>query len=277
VRRVSEHDEPDLYWAIRGGGGNFGVVTSFEYRLHPLNPTVVAGHVDFPAGQVKDAIEFYVGLITRAPRELSVDLSLAANADGTPGAQIYVVYSGQASSGAKVLEPLQRFGKPTQNTIGQQKYLVVQTQFDTAPLNPMHEYLKGGFVRDYSSGLIKFLAEDFRPDGATSMYFQNANGAVADIAQTATAFSHRNAVANMMLAGSWKDSSQDDPGRKAIHATWSKLEPFTDGYYVNLHDTDTRDKGTERNYGPNFTRLAALKRRFDPTNLFRLNANIKPA
>jgi FAD/FMN-containing dehydrogenase len=277
VRHVSEHDEPDLFWAIRGGGGNFGVVTAFEYRLHPLNPAVVAGHVDFPAEQVRDAIEFYVGLITRAPRELSVDLSLAPNADGTPGAQIHVVYSGEARGGAKVLEPLQRFGKPIKNTIGEQKYVVVQTQFDTAPLNPRHEYLKGGFVRDYSSGLVKFLAEEFRPDGAAYMYFQNANGAVADVAQTATAFSHRDAVANMMLGGSWQDTAQDEPGRKAIHATWSKLEPFTDGYYVNLNDTDARDKGADRNYGANFTRLAELKKQYDPLNLFRLNANIKPA
>lgn len=110
------------------------------------------------------------------------------------------------------------------------------------------------------------------------MYFQNANGAVADVAPTATAFSHRNSVANMMLAGSWQDSSHDEPGRKAVHAIWSKLEPFTDGYYVNLHDTDVvRDKGTERNYGPNFARLATVKKQYDPMNLFRLNANIKPA
>src|SRR5215472_14215062 len=130
VRRVSAHDEPDMFWAIRGGGGNFGVATSFEYRLHPLNPTVLAGHVDFPATQLKDAIEFYAELVTHAPRELSVDLSLTAQQDGTPGAQIYAVYSGEAKSATKVLEPLQRFGKPIRNTIGQENYLVVQTWFD---------------------------------------------------------------------------------------------------------------------------------------------------
>jgi FAD/FMN-containing dehydrogenase len=275
VRRVSEHDEPDLFWALRGGGGNFGVVTSFEYRLHPLNPTVLAGHVDFPSEQVKDAIEFYTTLITHAPRELSVDLSLAPSSDGKPGAQIYVVYSGDAKSGGEVLEPLQRFGKPTKNTIGQQSYVVVQRQFDTPPLDPTHWYLKGGFVREYSSDLIRLLAEASQ-QGAV-MYFQNANGAVADATPTATAFSHRNATANMMLFGLWKEPSQDESGRNAVHATWNKLSPFTDGYYVNLHDSDAKDKGTDRNYGPNFTRLAELKKRFDPLNLFRLNANIKPA
>src|SRR6516225_3714428 len=277
VRRVSEHDEPDLFWAIRGGGGNFGVATSFEYRLHPLNPTVLGGHVDFPTAQVKDAIEFYASLITHAPRELSVDLSLSPNDDGTPGAHIFVVYSGDAKSGAKVLEPLQRFGKPIRNTIGQQSYLVVQTWFDPPPIDPTHWYLKGGFVREYSAGLIGVLADEFRPEAGTSMYFQSANGAVADVPQTATAFSHRGAIANMMLFGVWKDASQDEPGRKAIRALWSKLSPFTDGYYVNLHDTDARDKGADSNYGANFARLAAVKKQFDPMNLFHLNANIKPA
>jgi hypothetical protein len=277
VRRVSEHDEPDLFWAIRGGGGNFGVATSFEYRLHQLNPTVVGGHVDFPAAQLKDAIEFYAGLITHAPRELSVDLSLAPNEDGVPGAQIYVVYSGDAKNAAKELEPLQRFGRPIKNTIKQQSYLVVQTWFDPPPIDPAHHYLKGGFVREYSSGLITLLAEEVRPEAGAHMYFQSANGAVADVPQAAAAFSHRGVIANMMLAGSWKDPLQDGPGRKAIHAIWDKLAPFTEGYYVNLNDTDAKDKGTDSNYGPNFTRLATLKKQFDPINLFRLNANIKPA
>ena len=274
VRRVSAHDEPDLFWAIRGGGGNFGVVTSFEYRLHPLDPTVIAGHVDFPTGQIKDAIEFYVQLITHAPRELSVDLSLDRNEDKTPGAQIYVLYSGDAKSASKVLEPLQRFGRPVNNTIGQYRYQVVQTWFDPPPIDPRHHYLKGGFVRDFSSGLIEILTE-FRSDEHADIYCQNANGAVADIPQTATAFSHRNVIANMMLGSKWNERSQDEPGRTAVRATWSKLAPFTDGYYVNLNDADP--KGTDSNYGPNFNRLAALKKRYDPQNLFRLNANIKPA
>ncbi|MBV9695737.1 MAG: FAD-binding oxidoreductase [Gammaproteobacteria bacterium] len=275
VRQVSERDEPDLFWAIRGGGGNFGVATAFEYRLHPLNPTVLGGHVDFPQAQLRPAIEFYAELISRAPRELSADLSLDTNDDGSPGAQIFVVYSGDPKQGAKVLEPLQRFGKPLRNTIAPVKYLTAQTWFDPPPVDPRHHYLKGGFVREYSSGLVKVLTEDFRPDERSSMYFQNANGAVADTAPTATAFSHRNVTSNMLLISTWKNASEDEAGRDSARATWRQLEPFTDGYYVNLNDADPRS--TDSNYGPNFTRLAALKRQYDPMNLFRLNANIKPA
>jgi FAD/FMN-containing dehydrogenase len=275
LRHVSAADEPDLFWAVRGGGGNFGVTTSLEYRLHELNPTVLAGHVDYPAQQVKDAIRFYADLISKAPRELSLDLSLAPSPNGEPGAQIYVVYTGDARSGEKVLEPLRRFGKPIANTIGPQSYLVVQKQFDTPTPDPAGWYLKGGFVREYSSGLVEVLADEFRPDDRLTMYFQNANGAVADVPQTATAFSHRNAVANMMLLGHWTDRSYDEQGRARVHAFWDKLAPFTEGYYANLNDADP--KGTDRNYGANFSRLATVKKQFDPMNLFRLNANIKPA
>jgi hypothetical protein len=275
VRRVSERDEPDLFWAIRGGGGNFGVATSFEYRLHPFNPTMLGGHVDFAMADIKDVIEFYTELITHAPRELSVDLSLDNADDGKPGAQLYVVYSGEAKSSGKVLEPLHRFGKPIRNTIGPTRYVEVQTWFDPPPVDPRHHYLKGGFVREYSAGLVKVLADEFRPDAQSSIYFQNANGAVADVAQTATAFSHRNVISNMLLLSTWNDGSQDESARAKIRAMWSKLEPFTDGYYVNLSDADP--KTTDVNYGPNFSRLVALKKQFDPINLFRLNSNIKPA
>ncbi|MBV9620240.1 MAG: BBE domain-containing protein [Gammaproteobacteria bacterium] len=220
-------------------------------------------------------IEFYAELIAHAPREFSADLSLGTSEDGSPGAQIYALYTGEPKEGAKVLAPLQHFGKPLRNTIAPVKYVTAQTWFDPPPVDPLHHYLKGGFVREYSPGLVEVLTEEFRPDERSSMYFQNANGAVTDKEPTATAFSHRNVTSNMLLISSWKDASEDEAGRASVRAMWSKLEPYTDGYYVNLNDADP--KSTDSNYGPNFTRLAALKRRYDPMNLFRLNANIKPA
>jgi FAD/FMN-containing dehydrogenase len=275
VRRVSDKDEPDLFWAIRGGGGNFGVATSFEYRLHPLNPGVLAGQIAYPTRRVKDVIEFYADLISKAPRELSIDLSLTAGTDGQPIAGMTVLYTGDTKGRNNVLESFQKFGPPTENTIRPTTYLAVQSQADGPPASPSNNYIKGGFIREYSPGLIEALTREFRPDDRFFVLFQNANGAVADVPQAATAFSHRNAIANMMLWGHWHDASYNEQGRAKIHATWDKLAAFTDGYYVNLNDADP--KGTDRNYGPNFARLAALKKQFDPLNLFRLNANIKPA
>jgi FAD/FMN-containing dehydrogenase len=274
LRRVSDKDEPDLFWAIRGGGGNFGVATSFEYRLHPLNPEVLAGQVAYPAPQVKDAITFYGDLTSNAPRELSIDLILSPGADGQTVAAMQVLYSGDTRDSNKVLEPLQRFGKPIKNTIGTKNYLAVQSQADGPPMSPTNYYIKGGFVREYSPGLIEALTE-FRPDDRIIALFQNTNGAVADVPPAATAFSHRNAIVNMMLWGHWNDASYNEQGRAMIHAKWDKLAAFTEGYYVNLNNPDP--KGTDRNYGPNFARLAILKKQFDPLNVFRLNANIKPA
>ena len=275
LRRVSDKDEPDLFWAIRGGGGNFGVATSFEYRLHPLDPGVLAGSIDYPGSQIKNAVEFYGELISNAPRELSINLSLSSGEDGQPIAGMHVLYTGDARGGSKVLEPLQTFGRPIENTIGPTTYIALQSQADGPPLSPSNNYIKGGFVRECSPGLIEVLTREFRPDDRMFALFQNANGAVADVPQTATAFSHRNAIANMMLWGHWHDASYNEQGRAMIHANWDKLAPFTDGYYVNLNDAEP--KGTDRNYGPNFARLAAMKKQFDPLNLFRLNANINPA
>src|ERR1700751_5746502 len=174
IRRISERDEPDLFWAIRGGGGNFGVATSFEYRLHPLNPTILGGHVDLGRTNLKSAIEFYAELISHAPRELSVDMSLDGDEQGNPGAQLHVVYSGDPKSSAKALEPLQRFAKSNGNIVAPTPYVTAQTWFDPPPLDPRHHYLKGGFVREYSPGLVQVLTAEFRPDKRTSMYFQNA-------------------------------------------------------------------------------------------------------
>jgi FAD/FMN-containing dehydrogenase len=274
IRHVTAKDEPDLFWALRGGGGNYGVATAFEYRLHPVAPTVLAGHVVYPAAQVKDAIKFYVDQLTNAPRELSVDLALFPGKDQQPCAALYVCTTADSATGEKLLRPFRQFGKPIENTIGAMPYLAVQSQFDGPPLDPTMNYIKGGFVRAFPADLIDVLADDFRPSSQVSVFFQNANGAVADVAQSATAFSHRDALANLMVLGNWKDRSYNDKGRDEVRASWHMVERYTDGYYVNLNDADAA--GTGRNYGANFQRLVALKKNYDPMNQFRLNANIKP-
>jgi FAD/FMN-containing dehydrogenase len=275
IHHVTAKNEPDLFWALRGGGGNYGVATAFEYRLHPVGPNVLAGHIVYPAAQLKDAIRFYVDQLTNAPRELSVDLALFAGKDQQPCAALYVCTTADSATGEKLLQPFQQFGKPLENTIGAMPYLAVQSQFDGPPIDPAMNYIKGGFVRAFPPDFIDVLANDFRPSSEVSIFFQNANGKVADVAQSATAFSHRDALANLLVLGNWKDRSYNDKGREEVRASWHKIERYTDGYYVNLNDADPA--GTARNYGPNYQRLATLKKSYDPMNQFRLNANIKPA
>ncbi len=273
-RRVSAEEQADLFWAVRGGGGNFGVVTSFEYRLHPVGPKVLAGHVSYPIEKSREVLEFYAELAADTPRELSTDLGLEAGPHGQVGATIYVCYSGDLQAGERVLESLQRFEKPVENTIGPQDYMTVQKQFDGPHLSPMNHYLKGGFVREFSAALIDVLANDFRPDSKFGAYFQDSSGAVADIEPTATAFAHRQTRVNMMMHGAWPDAADNNRGRGTVRANWDKVARFTEGYYVNLNEAD--QKSTDRNYGPNHSRLVALKKKYDPNNLFRLNANIQP-
>jgi FAD/FMN-containing dehydrogenase len=275
IRHVSAQDDPDLFWAIRGGGGNYGVATQLEYRLHEVPQQVIAGYAAYTGAQRRDAIAFYADFLARAPRELAVDLDLAPRKDGSPVASIAVVYSGKPSEAEKVLAPLMAFGKPAEVTIRAQSYLAVQAQDDTPPIDTHRHYIKGGFVREYSAGLVDYLGREFEPGAGIDMYFESANGAVWDIHPDATAFTHRNAMASLMILGQWDDRSQDGAGKARVRAVWDRVAPHTDGYYVNLADPDP--KTVDGNYGTNYVRLAALKKRFDPQNLFRLNANIKPA
>lgn len=274
LRHVSADENADLFWGVRGGGGNFGVVTSFEYRLHPVSPKVLGGHVSFPFEQARDVLEFFVELTAASPRELSADLGLEPGPQGQMVAAIHVCWSGDLESGRKALESLQRFGKPLENTLGVQDYLAVQRQFDEPHHSPDNHYLKGGFVREFTPGLIDVLADDYRPSDHFGVYMQDSGGAVGDIEPSATAFWNRKTRFNLMVFGKWPDARDNDRHRAAVRASWDKAAPFTEGFYVNLNDAD---KGsTSRNFGGNHARLVALKQKYDPSNLFRLNSNIQP-
>ncbi len=273
LRRVSAKENADLFWGIRGGGGNFGVVTTFVYRLHPVGPKVLAGHVRYPLEKAREVLEFYAGLASTMPREFSADLGLENNSQGQPLATIAVCYSGDLDTGRKVLEPLQRFGKPLEYEIGPMDYLAVQSWDDGPHHSSTNHYLKGGFVREFTPGLVDVLA-DFRPDQHFGMLMQDSSGAVGDVDPTATAFVNRRSRVNLMVFGVWPNAADNDRNRAIVRANWDKVAPFTEGFYSNLNDADKLS--TDRNFGPNYARLVALKRKYDPGNLFRLNSNIQP-
>lgn len=275
MRRASLDENPDLFWGLRGGGGNFGVATRFEYRLHPVSQQVIGGGAEWGIAHAPAVIDFFRETTVKGPRELSLDLSLWLSKDNERRIGIDLCHAGNVASGMKVIDAMRRIGKPLRDTIEVRKYVDVQRQFDDGNLSGQLHYLKGGLVPDMTAAFTNFLAKDFAPTKGASVYMQNASGAVGDIAPGATAFWNRKAVANLMVLADWGDPADTERMRAAVRATWDQLAPFTAGYYVNL--SDAAKDTTSRNYGANYPRLVQLKKKFDPTNMFRLNSNVAPA
>ena len=274
LRHVSAQDNPDLFWAIRGGGGNFGVATSFKYRLHEQKPQVYAAYIAYPFAHMREVMELYQETTAKGPRELSLDLSLEAADDGAPIVAIYACHSGDPADGPALMAPFERVAKPFLNVHGPDTYERVQHQSDGPHLSIKLHYIKAGLVKELKPGLVDVLRE-FRPSNEIFVYLQNASGAVGDIAPQDTAFWNRKSMANLMILGSWKNPSDTERNRAAMRAMWEKIAPFTAGFYTNLSEADAGS--THRNFGDNYARLSQLKRKYDPNNLLRLNSNISPA
>jgi FAD/FMN-containing dehydrogenase len=273
--RVSEEEDPHLFWGLHGGGGNFGVATSFEYRLHAVGPKVLAGALCFEPAQTRDALEYYAQFAARAPRECQTELGWGGDLGDGTDLTFFVCYNGDPRQGEKVLQPLRTFIKPRKDTVRVQDYVTVQRQFDGPPLSPVNSYMKGGYVAEITPALIDAIVTELHRDAAVGLYVVHCGGAIADVAPTATALAHRRELFQLLLEGSWSDAADDERNRAKVHAEWEKLKNFTSGFYVNLNVADQRS--VYDNYGPNRPRLAALKKQYDPGNLFRLNANVRPA
>jgi len=273
-RRASQHENPDLFWGLRGGGGNFGVAAQLEYRLHPVSQQVIGGGMVWSISDARAVIDFYRETTARGPRELSLDLGVWLSRDNERHIGIDLCHAGDIASGMKVIESLRRIGKPLEDEVKVRSYLDVQRQFDDGNISGQLHYVKGGFVPEITNAFEEFLVKDFEPRSGAVMYMQNASGAVGDIAAEATAFWNRKAVANLMVLAEWGDPADTERMRAAVRATWDQLAPFTAGYYVNL--SDAAGDTASRNYGANYARLVKLKKKFDPTNMFRLNSNVAP-
>ncbi|HEX7719143.1 MAG TPA: FAD-dependent oxidoreductase [Woeseiaceae bacterium] len=278
LRRASAEENEDLYWGVRGGGGNFGVVTSFEFALHPMPRTVTAGEVVFPLARVKDVLSFYSDFSVEAPENLYVDFIINAM-PGEPGVcLLHVCHSGTPAEAERDLAPIAKLGQPIVNTIAAADYVAVQRAFDNSDPRAAGEYVKSGFVTGIDEKLVQAIADGFEtdPSRGTMFFFQVAGGAIQRVADDATAFPHRYASHMMATVINWPlDSNAEEP-QAWQRRYWSTLEPFTDGYYTN----ETANEGQQvinRNYRGNYERLLAVKKRYDPGNLFRLNANIRPA
>jgi len=274
VRRVSEEQEADLFWAIRGGGGNFGVVTEFEFALHPFERRLFSGNIVWPVAQARDVLEFYGEWYLGLSDEMYVGPAMATGADGAGVVLMEVVYNGDPAAGEKELEPLRKIGKPVDDAVAMQDYMIMQTQEDAAFGHGVRSYIKNGMVSEITQGLVDMMIESFTNDPRLAMFTHTLGGAAKRVSELDTAFPHRNAETMVGVGGGWMDPADDESAIALSREWYYKLEPFMGGYYDNIDFDGAEAAG---NYGPAYERLRTIKGQYDPGNLFRLNSNIIPA
>jgi FAD binding domain/Berberine and berberine like len=275
---ASPAQDADLFWALRGGGGNFGVVTSFQFPLHHIGP-VLGGMVIYPYARAKEVLRFYRDFTLTAPNELTVYALMMTTPDGTAALAIVLCYCGPTDVGIDLVRPLQKIGPPLVDQIQQMPYCVLQTLFNAGFAPGLHNYYKQHYLTTISDDLIDVMVESFAtvPSPLSALGFEQFGGAVARIRPDETAFPHRNAAYDVAILGVWRDGSESDRNIRWVREVATATEPFASGgVYVNF----LADEGDERvrgAYGANYERLASLKAKYDPTNFFRLNQNIKAA
>jgi len=281
LRRASASENPDLYWALRGGGGNFGVVTNFEFRLHPMPREVIAGTLKFPMARARDVLAIYADYAATAPDELYMDPIVFSPPAGGPGAvYVEVCYCGPHEDAERALAPLRKLGKPDRDTIKVDDYVRVQAMNDSTDARALGSYLKSGFISKVPDKLVAAIVDNFQPEPGrmTMLFLQHCGGAGSRLPESATAFAQRDSIGNMMAVAGWRQGV-DDPAAPidATRRYWKTLEPFTRGFYVNDLAREATATEINSNYRGNYPRLVKIKKTYDPTNLFRLNANIQPA
>ncbi len=276
---ASGEENPDLFWGLRGGGGNFGVVTSFEFNLHPMQRRVVGGDLVFPIARARELLGFYADYSLGAPDELYADAVMMAPRAGKDGMFIiHVCWSGAAGEAERALAPLRKLGTPLADTVKAVDYVALQRSWDQTDPRNDGEYLKSGFINDFPAALVEQLVAGFdaHPERDTTVFFQHSGGAIGRIPVDATAFPHRRSRLNVLASVGWPMTGDATPHVRYVKDYWAKLEPFTDGYYTN-EVADEGQRIVDANYQGNLPRLRQIKAKYDPANLFQLNANIVPA
>jgi FAD/FMN-containing dehydrogenase len=288
VRRVSDRDDPDLFWAIRGGGGNFGVVTSFEFRLHPVGPQVLAGLIVHPFEDTPAVVRHYRSFVASAPEDLTCWLVfrkapplpfLPESWHGREVAVIAVVYAGDVTQGERLIEPLRRFGKPVGEHLGPVPYVGFQQAFDPLLTPGVRNYWKSHDFRAVSDAVIDGVV-DFAsrlPTPHCEIFIGQLGGAAARVAPDAMAFGRRDAEFVMNVHTRWEDAADDERCIAWARELFDAMAPHAMGsVYVNFMPEDEQDR-VPAAFGANYARLAAIKAKYDPGNLFRMNQNIQPA
>ena len=271
----------DLLWGLRGGGGNFGVVTSFQYRLYPVGPTVLGGMVIHPLSQAKEVLTFYWAYAANSTDDMSAFAFMFTSPEGDPSIGLVLGYIGDdLTEGERLLEPARSFGSPVADLVGPIPYRQLNTLLDESVPYGMPRYWKSSFIKEINDDVIDvlFAAAERMPTPLCAIGMFHLHGAATRISPEATAFGAREPQWDFDAIAQWTDPADADQCITWSRETWAAMEPFSAGnVYINHLAADEGVGRIRASYGNNYERLVALKHQYDPTNLFRHNQNIQPA
>jgi FAD/FMN-containing dehydrogenase len=283
IVRASADEHPDLFWAVRGGGGNFGVATWLEYEVYPVGPMVTGGLVAHPFAAARDVLRFYRDFTESLPDELTAFAGVlhAPDGSGTKLAAIVVCHAGSLEAGAAAVEPVKRFGTPVMDVIGPMPYAAVNTLFDAGFPKGALNYWKSNFLATLGDAAIDTMIERFAatPSAMSALLLEHFHGAATRARPTDTAFPHRSVGYNFLVVGEWLEATATAANVAWARETYAAMTPhFAAGRYVNYLNADEVVEGgaLAAAFGDNAKRLREVKRRYDPDNVFHLNQNIKP-
>jgi FAD/FMN-containing dehydrogenase len=276
--KASASENADLFWAIRGGGGNFGIVTAFEYQLFPVGPLLLTASVQHSYDDAREAMRFYHAFASAAPDELSLDAALVTAPTGERLFSISACYAGSLEEGERAIRPLREYGSPVAECFGPLSYLQIQSAGDSIFPRGRRYYWKAQFLRELADAAIDTLLAAYATAPSESLLvLQHVGGAIARVPTAETPYANRDALYDCFPVAIWDDPADDEAHIRWARDLWDAMRPFsTGGVYAN----NLGEEGTERvqaAFGANYARLAAVKNKYDPTNFFRLNQNIRPA
>jgi FAD/FMN-containing dehydrogenase len=282
VLTASADQNPDLFWAVRGGGGNFGVAASLEYQLHPVGPIIVGGLMAYPFEQAREVLRFFRDVTQSLPDEMMIVAGLIHAADGSGAklAAMVVSHCGAREIAEAAVNPIQQFGTPAVSAIGPIPYCELNSMLDGAYPRGALNYWKSSFLTELSDEAIDRLIDSFAkcPTPMGQLLLEHFHGAVSRVPVDATAFPHRAEGYNLVVLSEWMDPAISGSCIEWARETYSTMGRFlASGRYVNYLGDDEPGDPAAAAYGSNYPRLQQIKRRYDPENLFHMNLNIRPA
>lgn len=277
LRTASADEHPDLFWALRGGGGNFGVVVSFKFKLQPVS-TVLGGMILFPRDRAPELLRFYRQFVESAPEELTAYAGLLCAPDGSPVVGVIVCYCGDLAEGEKVIKPLREFGTPIMDAIQPMPFPKMQSLLDGAFPEGNQNYWKGAFLRELNDEAIDAMIEHANraPSPVSAIVIEYYAGAAGRVPASETAFAHRKETYDIGILAQWPDPADSGKNIAWTRSLAKALEPYGSGaFLLNFLAADDDDR-IRAAFGQSYDRLVEVKNRYDPKNFFRVNQNIKP-